>query len=411
MSNSKDIFKLQPGATYAVKVVPKGAATGDPGTVTSFATTFTVPTTNPDGTTINAVNSTVIQQLIGGQIILGDPLVGSVPESGPYVFLSKDGIQVGSGDAITFFLSSGSGQSRLSGFNVQQTGLVVPTTFTAPNVNLISNTANYSLTLKPSYTGSVTQGMYVSSSPSRIQSNTYVRSFRSAPGAGGASVVVYLSSSVTSTGISNVTFRAQDASIKIGTSSANAITIQGPNAGGIFDVPAKIFTTLDGISTTASSNRGFYLDENGNFRVAGASGAVGIDGAGNLSVSGSIVATAGNIGGLTLASDKLSASGPGTYVGISGSGIYAFWAGNANPASAAFWVTNSGSVFAQNLSLTNSFLVGGTSGSISGINPTNSNSRVIFSGASANDGTGATFWVTNTGSVFLLEAHHSKAQY
>jgi len=398
MTNSKDIFKLQPGATYAVKIVPKGAATGDPSTVNSFATTFTVPTTNPDGTTINAVNSTVIQQLIGGQIILGDPLVGSVPESGPYVFLSKDGIQVGSGDAITFFLSSGSGQSRLSGFNVQQTGLVVPTTFTASNVNLISNTANYSLTLKPSYTGSVSQGMYVSSSPSRIQSNTYVRSFRSASGAGGASVVVYLSSSVTSTGISNVTFRAQDASIKIGTSSANAITIQGPNAGGIFDVPAKIFTTLDGISTTASSGAGFYIDENGNFRVAGSTGAVTVDGSGNLSVSGSIVATAGNIGGLTLAADKLSASSPGSYVGVSGSGNYAFWAGSANPALAPFSVTNTGIVTASNLVITNSVTVGNLTGSWSGITP--SSSMAIFAGATASTGAGARFWVTNTGSVF-----------
>jgi hypothetical protein len=74
MANSKDIYKLQPGATYSVKIVPKGSSLNDPSVADSFATTFTVPTTNADGTPINTTNSTTgIQLAASGYILAGDP--------------------------------------------------------------------------------------------------------------------------------------------------------------------------------------------------------------------------------------------------------------------------------------------------------------------------------------------------
>lgn len=73
------------------------------------------------------------------------------------------------------------------------------------------------------------------------------------------------------------------------------IQVRGQDSGGASPAtPAAIFTTINGVTTTATLNNGFYMDRTGKFRLAGANGSVSMDGSGNLSVSGIINATSGN---------------------------------------------------------------------------------------------------------------------
>lgn len=130
---------------------------------------------------------------------------------------------------------------------------------------------------------------------------------------------------------------------------------------------------------------------------------VRIDTLGNASFAGTIYAQSGSIGGFNIAGDRLTSGTGSTTVGVAGgaSGTaagYAFWAGNVNPASAPFSVTNAGYVTASNLVIANSVTVGSYGGLWAGITP--AASITIFSGATASSGTGATFWVTSTGSVY-----------
>lgn len=227
MPNSKDIFKLQPGATYSVKIVPKDRNSNGSEIPTSFSKVFVVPNTNPDGSPITASNTAV-----------------NVYQSTSTVFI------------------------------------------------------------------------------------------------GGATMVA----------ASNFFF------------NQSGMTVWQPG-------------------TTASV---FYINAK----------------TGDVGLKGNITATSGSIGGFTIGNDKLSASGPGTYVGISGSGTYAFWAGDSNPASAKFWVKSNGDASLQGLTVTK--LVAGTAPAIAGLWPDNPNGRAFFAGASDGSGTNANIWITNSGSVFSL---------
>lgn len=65
---------------------------------------------------------------------------------------------------------------------------------------------------------------------------------------------------------------------------------------------------------------------------------------------GSIIARKGEIAGWTIKSDRLIAGTDSTFVGISPSGDYAFWAGSPTGAKAPFRVTHNGQLTAQNIS-------------------------------------------------------------
>ena len=140
---------------------------------------------------------------------------------------------------------------------------------------------------------------------------------------------------------------------------------------------------------------------------------VRIDTLGNASFAGTIYAQSGSIGGFNIAGDRLTSGTGSTRVGVAGgaSGTaagYAFWAGNDNPASAPFSVTNAGYVTASNLVIANSVTVGSYGGLWAGITP--AASITIFSGATASSGTNATFWVTSTGSVYSTGGASFQAQ-
>jgi hypothetical protein len=154
----------------------------------------------------------------------------------------------------------------------------------------------------------------------------------------------------------------QNANIIVGTTgdSANNITIRGQVGTGI--VPA-IFTTITGSATTDSSGNGFYIDRSGKFRLAGANGSVTMDGSGNLTVTGTINASLGNIGGFTIGATSLTAGSESTSVGLNTTG-YPFYAGNATPASAPFRVTSAGALTATNATITGAITA--TSGSFTG---------------------------------------------
>jgi len=234
MANSKDIFKLQPGATYSVQIVPKDKDSNNDQFPRSFNKIFTVPNTNADGTPITASNTTV-----------------TIYQSTSTVFVA------------------------------------------------------------------------------------------------GATMVA----------ASNFFF------------NASGLTVWQPN-------------------TTASV---FYINAK----------------TGDVGLKGNITATSGLIGGFTIQNDKLSASATGTYVGISGSGEYAFWAGSATASSAPFYVKNDGTSKVSGIqignvggfTITGSALYGGTSGSITGLNPYNA-SATIFAGATSSAGDNAKLYITNSGSIY-----------
>lgn len=154
----------------------------------------------------------------------------------------------------------------------------------------------------------------------------------------------------------------QNANIIVGTtgSSASNITIRGQVGTGI--VPA-IFTTIAGTATTDSAGNGFYIDRSGKFRLAGANGSVTMDGSGNLTVTGTINASLGNIGGFTIGATSLTAGTGSTSVGLNTTG-YPFYAGNAIPGSAPFSVTSAGALTATNATITGAITA--TSGSFTG---------------------------------------------
>lgn len=397
---SKIINGLQPNANYTVQVRSKNSD----GQYSDWSNTYSF---NTPSATLNTTNSVVVQQLAGGLLFSGDPLLDQGTQ--PYILISQDGIQGGQGGDLAFALPTGSGQQPTIGaFQIQRTDLVLPSTFTISNIPVVAGRKYFYL--PQTYASSVSYGMLVSDNLSRIPANTYVTAVRATSNA--ASISVAISSSIVTSGNSNITFRAPGAKFRVGTSASNSITIQGPNAGGILDTPASIFTTINGVSTSSNSGAGFYLDETGKFRFAGSAGYISTDGSGNLTVSGSITATSGSIGGFLISSDRLSSSvSTSQYVAVSGSGDYAFWAGNATASAAPFWVKNDGTSKVTGIqignvggfTITSSALWGGTSPNIIGLDPTNA-TYSIFAGATASTGAGAKFWVTNSGSIYATAA-------
>jgi hypothetical protein len=138
---------------------------------------------------------------------------------------------------------------------------------------------------------------------------------------------------------------------------------------------------------------------------------------GNAFFSGSIVSSAGSIGGWVISPGLLSSSVVGsasTFVGISSSGNsgYAFWAGDPNPASAKFSVTRDGILSAVGASISvaniggwtvsSSSLYGGSGSNFVGLTP--NGSAAFFAGATSSVGSDAKFYVTPSGSIVAQAA-------
>jgi hypothetical protein len=112
-----------------------------------------------------------------------------------------------------------------------------------------------------------------------------------------------------------ITGEGENAYLIAGTTGASAtnVIVRGDKTGG---QAAAIYSTINGTATSATSGNGFYVDDTGKFRFAQGTNAISGSG-GNLSVTGSINATSGYIGGTTsgwlIQSDLLSNSSVGFY--------------------------------------------------------------------------------------------------
>jgi hypothetical protein len=107
-----------------------------------------------------------------------------------------------------------------------------------------------------------------------------------------------------------------------------------------------------------------YMDNAGNFYLGGAAGALQWDGT-TLTITGTVTATSGAIGGWTLGATSLVSGSGATTVGLDSGGTNpAVYAGSATPASAPFRVTQAGALTATNATITGAITA--TSGAIGG---------------------------------------------
>jgi hypothetical protein len=128
------------------------------------------------------------------------------------------------------------------------------------------------------------------------------------------------------------------------------ITIRGDKTGG---KTAAVYSTIGGVATTATTGSGFYVDDAGAFRLAGSGGVVSMSN-GNLSITGSITATTGSIGGFLIGSASLvGGRGSGSYTGLIPGTDKAFFAGatDLSGTAASVSISNSGSLYAIGASI------------------------------------------------------------
>jgi len=140
-----------------------------------------------------------------------------------------------------------------------------------------------------------------------------------------------------------------------------ADTITANTAGTIagWTLTSTSLTSGSGTTAVGLSSSGTYAIYAGNTTPASAPFRVGFDGAltaSNATISGSITtssltASGGTIGGFTITSTSLTAGSGTTAVGLSSSGTYAIYAGNATPASAPFRVGFDGALTASNATI------------------------------------------------------------
>lgn len=167
----------------------------------------------------------------------------------------------------------------------------------------------------------------------------------------------------------------------IGSGSAasvqNGMVIRGYRS---LNASVAMYTVQSGSATTYNTGNGIYFDETGKFKIKGATGSLAFDGS-DLYISGNvnarsgqftgsisaqhITASIGNIGGFILSASSITDSVAASSVGMT-TGATAFFAGgdNATGGNAKFFVTSTGSVFAQAASITGD--IRATSGQFTG---------------------------------------------
>jgi hypothetical protein len=146
-------------------------------------------------------------------------------------------------------------------------------------------------------------------------------------------------------------------------SVTDGIVIRGSRS---LNASAAIYTVQNGVETSYAAGNGFYVDENARFKLKGTTGSLAFDGT-DLYVSGNINATSGRFTGSVVAQHITASTGT---VG-------------------GFILTASSIVDNVNTAST----VGITNGN-----------RAFFAGANDQIGTNAQFYVTQTGSIFANAA-------
>jgi hypothetical protein len=201
--------------------------------------------------------------------------------------------------------------------------------------------------------------------------------------AGSTSSYVAINSQAPSSGNSLYAFWAGDETAssapfsvtKAGAIKATAGTIAGLNVGtGYVSTADKSATTnpknaifkrgAGGAGVWGENETAFYLDEDGRFSLSNE--LTWNPSTNTFFVNGTIEATIGEIGGWTVAAEKLHAGSTTTYVELNADAAssYAIFAGSATAASAPFSVTKSGTLVASSATITGS--ITSTSGTIGG---------------------------------------------
>lgn len=206
------------------------------------------------------------------------------------------------------------------------------------------------------------------------------------------------SSTGAGTDISSVIFRATDFQIYNSVTGVAMFVVSGTNvnlAGTLtVSTSGKVFT---GTGTYANNNTPFYVDNISNFSLGSK---LTWDGT-TLTITGSITATTGTIGGWAIGASTISAnnavldSAGQLVLGTSNDvvylsatdGTYRIWIGNVAAASAAFSVTKAGALF-SNSGTIGGFTIGSTTLSAGTGATTVSLSTVMTAGLSVGDPTG-----------------------
>ena len=204
--------------------------------------------------------------------------------------------------------------------------------------------------------------------------------------------------------------------IALGASSVFKVTSTGALTaasatitGAITATSGFIGTAADGFSINSSyiakgkisltdSNAGVYIGADGI--------ALGVSSVFKVTSAGALTASSGIIGGFTIGATSLTAGSGASAIGMATSGGYAFFAGNATPASAPFYVTSAGYVKSTNGSIggfgvsTNSLTFGSGSNTV-GIDSGGTNPA--FYAGSATPGS-APFRVSTSGALVATSA-------
>lgn len=237
-----------------------------------------------------------------GSLIAGDLTTN-------YVSIGGVGVQGVQGGLTTFYLPTDGTSPIIGGFKVLQTGLVTVGEVTGKTIS--GTKGQTTITVSPDNTN-LFIGMAVEDYPGY----TLVPSGTVITGINGTTI----SLSTATLGVGTFSGYAikfvPNGNLIVGTNTNNGIIIRGSTVGAL--TPA-IFTRISGAATTDLSGNGFYIGQDGKFRLAGTNGYVSMDGSGNLFVSGTIDAASGNfrgtltssvgqIGGWSLAASSLYAT-------------------------------------------------------------------------------------------------------
>jgi len=283
------------------------------------------------------------------------------------------------------------GDSATSGGRaiLNKTGLYVYNTGGSPTTQIIANATDGSPTLITTNAKIADWMIYAS----KIENTLYA----------GTTKYTGLSPSGTYAFWAGSTTAGGDSSAKFSVTPEGAVIARNISVyGGTLSVGSNFDVTSSGVLTATSANItgtvnaqagvfkgvvdiGDASNSSGQLRINGTGGKIemgqgftfdgtptaGIQGTGSngstvnffLSASsGYLFSQLGKIGGWTISSDKLTAGGGSSAVGVSADGSYAFYAGNATAASAPFRVTSAGAITATNVDLTG--VIKATSGRI-----------------------------------------------
>lgn len=180
-------------------------------------------------------------------------------------------------------------------------------------------------------------------------------------------------------------------------------------------VGTNAYEIISGIDIVAagieiSGAKYIKIKSGGSFAVE--SGNFSIDTNGNVTLTGTLHSTAGDIGGWTLAANRLySGSGTG-YVALdsSGNGTYAIWAGNETAANATFYVKRNGEAKFSGTISASSGTIGGWTLASSNLHAGSGSSYIAIASsgtysmwAGAENGAGAPFRLKPDGTVYLTK--------